>query len=124
MVTMAATDELCSPTTSCISEELDNTSPDTDAVGKPPNKRKTSHNPRTTSLSTARSAVTIVPKPKRAKFELKRRKQVANVRKQGACMRCRKKKLSVCAGVCFWPEVLRLITVIVFWIIAMQVLPA
>ena len=120
---MAATDDLYSPTTSCISRALDNTSADTDAVGKSPNKRKTSHNARTTSPSTAQSAVTIVPKPKRAKFELKRRKQVANVRKKGACMRCRKKKVSVGAGVCFWPEVLKLITIVVFWISTMQVLP-
>ena len=40
------------------------------------------------SLPTART-------PKRARFEPKRREQVADIRKKGACMRCRLKKLSV-----------------------------
>ncbi len=123
MLTMAATDESCSPATSCTSEELDNTSPVTDAVGKSPEKRKTGRNARIISHSTARSTVTIDSKHKRAKFEPKRRQQVAHVRKKGACLRSRIKKLSVGAGVCFWPEALRLTTTLVFWIAAVRVLP-
>lgn len=121
MVTMAATDQSCSPATLYTSEELDSTSPE--AAGETRNKPKAGHNARTTNRRTVPSAVTTVPKLERAKFEPKRRQQVANVRKKGACMRCRIKKLPVGAGVCFWPLGLRLTNMLVFWIIALRVLP-
>ena len=117
MVTMAATDESCSPATLYTSMELDETSPE--AAPKPCNKPKAGHNAR----KTVPSAVNTVPKLKRAKFEPKRRQQVANVRKRGACMRCRIKKLIVSESVCFRPLGLRLTNILVFWVIAMRVLP-
>ena len=97
VVHMAATDESCSSTTLYMSKELDKTSPE--AAANSCNKPKAGHNDR----ATVPSAVNTVPKLKRAKFEPKRRQQVANVRKKGACMRCRIKKLPVSAGVCFRP---------------------
>ena len=105
VVTMADTDESCSSATLYTSDELDNTSSNTDATEDSRNKRKDSHNTRISSRRTAPSAVTIVPKPKRARFEAKRRQQVANVRKKGACLRCRIKKLPVRPVVWFWPEI-------------------
>lgn len=94
---MAAIDESCSTVTLYTSKELDNTASDTDAAGISQNKRKADHNVPTTSRCTAPSAPAIIPKPKRAKFDPRRRQEVANVRKKGACMRCRIKKLT-CSG--------------------------
>ena len=45
--------------------------------------------------STFRVASDVEPKPKRAKFELERRMEVAHIRKRGACFRCRIMKLAV-----------------------------
>ena len=104
MVTMAATDESRSPAMLYVSKELDNTSSNTLAGATSRNKRKAVNNTRTITSRTVPSVVTIVPKPKRAKFEPKRRQEVANVRKKGACMKCRIKKLRVSEGVCFWPR--------------------
>lgn len=122
MVTMASTDASCSPATLSTFEELDNVWSNTAAAGQPQYKRKGSHNALITSRSTAPSAVTVVPKPKRARFEPRRRQQVANVRKKGACMRCRIKKRPVGADACFWPKGLALTTAPVFRIISMHIL--
>lgn len=80
---MANIDESCSPAMLFTSEELDITLPVTDAAAKSRDKRKVGHDVLTTSRRITPSAVTIVPKPKRAKFEPWRRQQVANVRKKG-----------------------------------------
>jgi hypothetical protein len=45
--------------------------------------------------STLSLSSTATPKSKRAKFEPKRKNEVANVRKVGACFRCRQLKISV-----------------------------
>ena len=98
---MAAFAVSYSPTMLFTSEMLENTSVNADAAGKSQVKSRANHDTRTTSRRTTQSEVTIVPKPKRAKFEPRRREQVANVRKKGACMRCRIKKLPVGADVFF-----------------------
>ncbi|CAD6577888.1 MAG: hypothetical protein ASARMPRED_008441 [Alectoria sarmentosa] len=97
MVTMAATDESRSPAMLYVSKELDNTSSASLAAATSRNRRKAVDNARRISCRTVPSVTSIVPKPKRAKFEPRRRQEVANVRKKGACMRCRIKKLS-CSG--------------------------
>ena len=51
---------------------------------------------------TFRIASDVEPKPKRAKFEPERRMEVANIRKRGACLRCRIMKLPVCFFVLAW----------------------
>ena len=45
-------------------------------------------------------ADTATPKPKRAKFESKRKDEVASVRKIGACFRCKQLKISVSSTMC------------------------
>lgn len=82
MVTMAATDESCSPAVLYTSEELGNTSPNTFAAGISQNKLKAGHINRTVSSRTVPSVMARVPKPKRAKLEPKRGEQVANIRKK------------------------------------------
>lgn len=65
---MANIDERCSPAMLFTSEELDITLPVTDAAAKSRDKRKAGHDVLTTSRRITPSAVTIVPKPKRAKL--------------------------------------------------------
>ena len=99
MVVIAALDVSCSSVVVISSEKLDNMSVGKVGAGESWNKSKSNHYDRTNIRRTAESAVTV-PRAKRAKFEPRRRQQVANVRKKGACMRCRIKKLPVGAGVC------------------------
>ncbi len=123
IVIMAAIGESRSPTILATLEEMGNTTLDADAVGEPQYRSRGNHNTRPPGRPIAESAVAVFPKPKRAKFEPRRRQQVANVRKKGACMRCRIKKLPVGAGAYFWSKGLRLITIPVLWIISMRFLP-
>ena len=44
--------------------------------------------------ATLNTEIDKIPKSKRRKFELKRRTEVAKVRKRGACIRCKQMKIS------------------------------
>ena len=91
--------EKCSLAPLYASAPLDATVPGTDAAKTSHHRRDDGPGTRTSGRRVAPSAAKTVPGPQRARFDPRHRQQVADVRKRGACMRCRVKKLPVGAAV-------------------------